>query len=98
MDSAVCVCFVAFWRKLLVCMLHFISKSFHSNDEDFLFSLSFCIIAVAGSPCYVNVHTLYFFCGPLQLLVLVFKNLFLSGFVTFTVVNVSSWLMTRKSI
>jgi len=55
-------------------MLHFISKSFHSRDEDFLFSHSFCIIALAVSPCYINVHTLYFFCGPLQLLVLVFKN------------------------
>jgi hypothetical protein len=55
-------------------MLRFVSKSFRSNDEDFLFSLSFRIIALAGSPCYIDVHTLYFSCGPLQLLVLVFKH------------------------
>ena len=66
-------------------MLHFISKSSHASDEDFLFSLSFCIIAVAGSPCYINVYTLYFFCGPLWLLVLVFKN-----FVSLWVCNVYS--------
>jgi hypothetical protein len=65
--------FVAFRCKLLVCMLHFISKRFHSND-DFMFSLSFCLIAIADSPCFINVHILYFFFVPLELLVLVFKN------------------------
>jgi hypothetical protein len=69
-------------------MLHFISVSFHSNDEDFLFSLSFCITAIAVSPCYIKVHTLYFFCGLLQLLVLVFKN-----FVSLSVCNFLLWFV-----